>query len=260
MIRQALILAAGTGSRIRNGHADRPKPLHEVGGVPLLKRTILTLAEGGVERVVVVVGFMADAVRASLDGDLDYRRLGVRVDLVDNPEYERSNGVSVLAARPQLTGPFLLTMADHVFEPELPRLATAADMSRTDLWLCVDRRVADVYDIDDATKVRTSGDRIADIGKTIATYDCIDTGVFAVGPALFESLAEVRAQRGDCSLSDGVRRLAERGRAGVIDIGSAFWQDVDTLGARQRAESELVRLSAERAAARAPVAIQAVRP
>ena len=39
---QLVILAAGMGSRIRAGGVDVPKPLVDVGGLPLLKRAILT--------------------------------------------------------------------------------------------------------------------------------------------------------------------------------------------------------------------------
>jgi choline kinase len=130
-------------------------------------------------------------------------------------------------------------MSDHVYDAGLARLAASADLLAADLVLCVDRRLDEIYDMDDATKVRTEDGRIVDIGKTIAGYDCVDCGVFAVGPALYDALAAERQRRGDCSLSDGVLVLAGRGRARVVDIGNAFWQDVDTAGAAQRAEAIL---------------------
>ncbi len=40
-------------------------------------------------------------------------------------------------------------------------------------------------------------------------------------------------------MSDGVRLLTERGQARTLDIGAAFWQDVDTPGALLRAEGIL---------------------
>jgi choline kinase len=134
-----------------------------------------------------------------------------------------------------------------VYDVAVATAVARADMAAGDLWLCVDRRVAEVYDIDDATKVKTEDDRIVDIGKTIPEYDCIDCGVFAVNDALLDSLAAEEARRGDCSLSDGVKHLARSGRAKVADIGDAFWQDVDTPDAQQRAERELARLERERA-------------
>jgi choline kinase len=235
-----VVLAAGFGSRLREGGDDRPKPLQQVLGVSLLARTVLTLGEAGVGDVHVVVGFRAAEIQEAIGAELAAHPAAPRLHFIDNPEYERSNGVSVLCARGAVEPPFLLSMADHLYDAALPRVAVAADMTRADLWLCVDRRVTEVYDLDDATKVLARGDRIADIGKTIAEYDCIDTGVFAVGEALFDALEEARRQRGgDCSLSDGVRALAGRGRAGVLDVGDAFWQDVDTPEARARGEAVL---------------------
>lgn len=241
MIRQAVILAAGKGTRIRSGDDDAPKPLHMLAGLTLIKRTVLTLQRAGVERVYVVVGFMADRLRAALLDDPDYERAGVAIEIIDNRDYELGNGVSLLKAKGHVSGPFLLSMCDHIYDATLPKLAAASDMQAADLWLCVDRGVDDVYDIDDATKVRTSDDRIVDIGKALTDYDAIDCGVFAVSQPFLDCLEEELADRGDCSLSDGVRRLAAKQRARVIDIGSAFWQDVDTPEARAHGERALFR-------------------
>ncbi len=247
MIEHALILAAGFGSRLREGGVDRPKPLQEVAGQTMLVRTVTTLAAAGIRFVTVVVGFRADELEAAIEVDAGrWRALGVEVRAVRNPEYEKANGVSVLCAQGIIPGPFVLSMSDHVYDVAVARAAVMADMAAADLWLCVDRRVAEVYDIDDATKVRTDGDRIVDIGKALTVYDCIDCGVFAVSAALLTSLRAERERRGDCSLSDGVRHLSATGRARVLDIGDAFWQDVDTPAAQARAEQELARLAVER--------------
>jgi choline kinase len=213
--------------------------LTPVGGKPLLQRTIETLARGGTIDVFVVVGFSGELVRSVLLDNAEIRRCGVRLHFVENARYQLGNGVSVLAARSAVRGPFVLSMADHVYEASLVNRAREADMTAADLYLCVDRRIDDVYDIDDATKVRTEGPRIVDIGKQLKDYDCIDCGVFAVTPALFDALDAVYRQRGDCSLSDGVRALAQSGRARVIDIGTAFWQDVDTAKDLSRAEGKI---------------------
>lgn len=247
-IRDAVVLAAGLGTRLRAGEDPLPKPLREVGGRTLLTRTLLTLAAGGVTDAWIVIGYRGDEVRAATEADPHLRASGPRLHFLANPEYEKSNGVSVLTARPVVTGPFVLTMSDHVYEPSLVELVAGADMRDADLHLCVDRRLGEIYDMDDATKVRTEWPRIVEIGKTLADFDCVDCGVFAVGPALYDALARAYQERQDCSLSDGVRRLAEAGRARVVDIGAAFWQDVDTPGALSRAELELARRATARQA------------
>jgi choline kinase/phosphatidylglycerophosphate synthase len=240
-MREAVILAAGRGGRIREQEDDLPKPLHQVAGLPLIKRTILTLARAGIQKVHVIIGFMGEQIKRAVEADPAYARLGVAINFIDNPDYDKANGVSLLKAKPHVSGPFLLSMSDHVYEDSIARAAANADMTAADLWLCVDRRIAEVYDIDDATKVRTQDGRIVEIGKELADYDAIDCGVFAISPKLFDTLEEVLGAKGDTSLSDGVRALAAGGRARVVDIGEAFWQDVDTPGARERADRELIR-------------------
>jgi len=239
MIHTAVILAAGKGTRLRASEHDLPKPLHVVGGVTLIKRTILSLAEAGMTRVIVVTGFMADELRDAVVGDSAYS--GLAIDIAHNAEFAKANGISVIVGGQVAGGPFILSMADHVYEPAVPRLLAAQDFAAADLYLATDPRVDTVLDIDDATKVRTDDGRIIEIGKAIASYDRIDCGVFCVTSRLVDVLSELRAQRGDCSLTDGVKRLAALGRARVVDIGDRFWQDVDTPEDRTRAEQVLGR-------------------
>jgi 1L-myo-inositol 1-phosphate cytidylyltransferase len=239
MIRTAVILAAGKGTRIRASEDDLPKPLHVVGGVPLIQRVLLSLAEAGITRVVVVTGFMAEHVERAVTSDPVYAAAGLTIEVAHNPEFEKANGISVLVGGAVAGGPFVLSMADHIYEPALPRLVGSQDLDAADLYLATDPRVDTILDIDDATKVKTDAGRIVDIGKQIKVYDRIDCGVFAVTPRLLAVLAEARAEKGDCSLTDGVKRLATLGRARVADIGDRFWQDVDTPEDRAHAEKAL---------------------
>lgn len=237
MIRQALILAAGMGTRIREGASDVPKPLHTVLGISLLKRTITSLASAGITHFGIVIGYRGELIQSAVESDPFYTLRGLQIEFIDNRDYQKSNGVSVLKARDHFDGPFVLTMADHVFDDGVAESAAGADMTVADLHLCVDYRIEEIYDMDDATKVATLGGPFIDtISKELTKFDCVDCGVFAVSPALLDELDAVLQERGDCSLSDGVARLANKKRARVLDIGNCFWQDVDTQAARQRAE------------------------
>jgi hypothetical protein len=58
---------------------------------------------------------------------------------------------------------------------------------------------------------------------------------------LFAALEQKRLEQGgDCSLVDGVARLAQAGRAYAVDIGDAWWQDVDDYTALGIAEDKLM--------------------
>jgi 1L-myo-inositol 1-phosphate cytidylyltransferase len=100
----------------------------------------------------------------------------------------------------------------------------------------VDPNIDRIFDLDDATKVLRSGDRIVDIGKEIARYDALDTGMFLCGPALFDRL-ELASKKGNCSLSDGMRQLIAEKRLRALEIGEGQWQDLDTPEALAHAEA-----------------------
>jgi choline kinase len=87
-------------------------------------------------------------------------------------------------------------------------------------------------------KVRMNGTRVTDIGKTLTTYDALDTGLFVCTPSLFAALDAARLT-GDTTLSGGIRQLAAQRRMRGVDIGNTDWYDIDTLGDLQHAESLL---------------------
>ena len=235
-VNQCLILAAGNGSRLIKASGGSPKPLVQLHGKSLLEHVILGAREAGIDRFVIVVGYGAAAMRHWFAG----RRLdGVSVSVVENVEYHKDNGVSVLKARDQIREPFLLLMADHIFEPRTANALLAEPLMPDEVILAVDPKLDTIFDLDDATKVRRDGDHIVDIGKEIAEYDAFDTGMFLCSPALFDVLESV-LKEGNCSLSDGMRALGREGRLRAFDIEDAAWQDVDTPEALAYAESIFV--------------------
>jgi 1L-myo-inositol 1-phosphate cytidylyltransferase len=136
-------------------------------------------------------------------------------------------GVSALAAKEFLRNPFLLLMADHIFEPRTARALLRQPLGEDEVILGVDYNIERIFDLDDATKVRVQGSDIVDIGKDLADYGALDTGMFLCGPALFERLESAK-KNGNCSLSDGMRRLGQERKLKAFDIGGGHWQDVDT--------------------------------
>lgn len=222
-IKQCLILAAGNGRRIATVSGNDPKPLVPVRGTPLLEHALLSAQQAGIEKFFVVVGYRDDAIRRWFDSS----GFEVPVTWIENVHYERDNGVSVLQARDLLHGSFLLLMSDHLFEPQTAKRLLRQPVSDDEVLLAVDRKIHEVFDLEDATKVRLDGERIVDIGKRIARYDALDTGMFLCGPAIFEKLESVKLN-GNCSLSDGMRKLARERKFRAFDIGAARWQDIDT--------------------------------
>jgi len=232
-VERAVILAAGTGSRLV-AQETFPKPLKPVAGVPLLVRVLRTLQGEGIREAVIIIGYRGDQIKKAL---LAEPTLGLKLHFVVNERFDRKNGVSLLAARKYIDQECILSMADHLYSPEVVRRLTSFEMPEGACALGVDYDIERCFDLDDATKVRLRGGKIADIGKDISDYNCIDTGVFRIGPALIRELERLEKHTGDCSLSDGVRVLSERGAFLGCDVGDSRWIDVDTPAAFLRAEA-----------------------
>ena len=218
-----LIIAAGHGSRLRG--ISPSKPLTPVTGMPLIERVIRAAAAGGATRFVVVTGHEAARLEQFLAG------LPFAIEPVRVADWDLPNGHSVLAGAERLSGDYLLTMADHLFDPAIVRALIAAPPAA--LTLAVDRDLANPrLDMDDATKVETGEDgAILRIGKALERFDAIDTGLFRATPALAGAMGG--------SLSEGVQRLADRGQAATLDVTGLFWLDVDDAAALAKAEAAL---------------------
>ena len=233
---QAVILAAGEGQRLRpEGHL---KPLTPVSGVTLLERVILACGGAGVRECIVVLGYGKESIGERLDEFAN--RAGIAVRGVENPHWEEGNGTSALAAQPYVRGSFLLTMCDHVFDPAiLERLASSGGgKEHAQCLLAVDYRIDKVFRLDDATKVQLTNNTITAIGKSLQSYTAVDVGLFFCRPQVFDVLQQARAA-GEGSLSAGWRRLIPKRQFQALDIGEAFWVDVDTPDSLQHAERVL---------------------
>jgi choline kinase len=236
----ALIIAAGYGNRL--SEISDSKPLALIGGVPLLELGVRQARAAGVERVVVVTGHQAIDVEKFLP--TLSARVGIPVVSERVLHWSTPNGYSVMAGAARIAklggGDYLLMMADHLFEDGiLARLARQGTKSRG-VTLAIDRRVDNpLIDPADATWVKTDADgRIEAIGKAIPEYDAVDCGAFLATPELAPAIAAAIDAGAAGSLSDGMQRLADAGRAATMDIGDAWWIDVDDPRAHAIAEAE----------------------
>ena len=235
-ITEAVILMAGSGSRLRGDDKTFLKPLVPILGRPLISYTVDALVRAGIKKINAVVGFEGERLSAAV---MQLIPSGIEFCAIKNPEWEKLNGISLLAARDRVAAPFLLTMTDHLFDDAIiDLLLNSAD--RGFLNVAVDRKIDSIFDLDDAMKLQTRGDRVVAIGKNLRAYDAIDTGLFVCPLEIFKYFGRAK-QHDDCSLADGVRLMAEEKKVRAVDIGGAWWQDVDTPEMLQRAEKVMLK-------------------
>jgi choline kinase len=222
-ISEAVILMAGAGSRLRGSDETFLKPFVSVRGRPLICYTMDALVHAGIKKVNFVVGYESGRMIAKVKQLIPS---GLEPCFIENPEWQKQNGISLLAVANHMTSPFLLTMSDHLFDESIVDLLI--DSSDPGLLnIAVDRKLDSIFDLDDAMKVQARGNQIVAIGKHLRDYDAIDTGLFVCSVEVFDYLERAK-RNGDCSLADGVRLMAEGNQVRGIDIGDSWWQDIDT--------------------------------
>ncbi len=215
------------------------KPLLPLLGVPLIERVIRTGMEAGADSFLVVTGYEATALSSFLQRLSE--NLAVPIDTVHNPDWKGDNGLSVLRARERLTEPFILTMADHLFDSVTAHDLAASPLGEGEVALAVDRRLDNpLVNPDDVTHVKLDGNRITAIGKGLDDWNGYDTGLFHCTPAIFDALRGSADEQKDQTLSGGMRWLAVRGRARAFDTNGRFWIDVDDPAAFRQAEKALL--------------------
>ena len=115
---QAVILAAGRGRRLAPVSNGTPKCLVRVGGESLIERQLNILEQLGIDRIVVVVGYQHEKIRAVV---------GDRCDFILNKRFDKTNSLySLWLARHWVTGSLALMNCDVLAHRDIYQRVMAA--------------------------------------------------------------------------------------------------------------------------------------
>ena len=142
---QALILAAGTGSRLKQYTEKIPKCMVPVNGVPMIERAVDSLVEAGIKHLCIGLGYKADVLKDFVRTTLDVngRLRGMSIEFVENPVYDRTNNIYSLYLAREIfkRDDTILLESDLVFDKRLIADIIACDapnlavVSRREDWM-----------------------------------------------------------------------------------------------------------------------------
>lgn len=116
LVTTALLLAAGTGSRLFPLTQNAPKCLTLVNGISILERLITSLKQNGFKRLVVITGHLQNCIRDYLGTQFH----GITIEYVFRPLYNETNNIySLWMAREIINEPFMLLESDVIFDNSL---------------------------------------------------------------------------------------------------------------------------------------------
>ncbi len=227
-----MLLAAGLGTRMRPLTWERPKPLVEVAGKPLIDHALEHLRRAGVEQAVVNVHYKAEMLEEHLSTVKD-----PKIIISDEREELLETGGGLVKALPNLgTAPFFMVNTDSLWtegaQPSLERLRQGWDDERMDMLLLLCSTVS-------AYGYSGLGDFNCDPSGTISRRmeseiaPFVFSGVYLVHPRIFKD-----APKGKFSMNLLFDRAIETGRLkGLRHDG--LWMDVGTPDAIKTAEEAL---------------------
>lgn len=220
---QAILLAAGMGTRLLRLTEELPKTLLELHGKKILDCILGSLEVDGIDEIVVVGGFRFGILQEHLSS---YNRKPIR--LVENTNYKHGSILTIEKALPHIRGGFILLNADHIHPQEMisDLIADVKDMT----CACdFDRQLTD-----DDMKVKLLEGRVARMDKKLTDYDCGYIGMTAC-PAnkldLYRDyVTKTKDREGiEANVEKVVHLLALEGHNPLIHDCSGFgWVEVDT--------------------------------
>ncbi len=160
---KAIIVAAGTGSRLNPLNNGRPKCLLEIGGQTILERALEALRENGIDDIVVVRGYHGHLINYP---DVIY---------CHNPHFEKNNILSSLFyAEDEINDDFIFSYSDIIYSKEIVEKLIHSD---ADIALIVDVNWAQLYKgrdqhpVSEAELVRVENGRVTKIGKEVVSLE-----------------------------------------------------------------------------------------
>ena len=228
----AMVLAAGLGLRMRPLTDTMPKPLVSVAGKALIDHVLDRLAAAGVERAVVNIHYLAEAMQQHLA-----MRARPRIVLSDERGLLLGTGGGVARALPELgPAPFFHINSDTIWidgvRPNLDRLAENFDVSAMDALLLLAPTAGSIGYSGRGDFVMAPGGALRKRGeRDVAPF--VYAGAAILSPALFND-----APAGDFPLTALFDRAAETGRLHGLRL-EGLWMHVGTPDAVAQAEAAI---------------------
>ena len=233
---QAVVLAAGEGTRLRPLTEDKPKVLVEVDGKPIIEDVFDNLLDIGVTELIVVVGYMQEKIIERY-GDT-YR--GVPIKYAHQRE-QLGLAHAILKAEPHVEDDFVLMLGDNIFRGNLGDVINRQGEERADAAFLVEEvpwEEASRYGVCDTNAYGEITDVIEKPDDPPSNL--VMTGFYTFTPAIFHACHLVQPSgRGEYEISDAVDLLIQSGRT-IDAIGLEGWRiDVGYPEDRDEAEERL---------------------
>ena len=210
-MRQAVILVAGKGTRMRPLTSKLPKPLLQIGGQRILEHTIDQL-QGIVDEVILVVGYRGKLIQKSFRDN--YK--GIKITYAWQKE-QLGTGDAAKKALPYLKGSFLLLYGDDMYY----RRDILEVIKHCPSLLLGQTKNASQFGV-----VQTKGKWVTDIVEKPKNprSSFVNTGMYFLNPSVFRYKLK-KSKRGEYEFTDYIKHLLKKGKRVAFHVTDR-WQPI----------------------------------
>lgn len=232
----AVVLAAGEGTRLRPLTEDKPKGMVEVNEKPLITHCFDQVIELGAERLIVVVGYMKEQIIDHYGDEYE----GVPITYTHQRE-QKGLAHALLTVEDYIDDDFMLILGDNIFQANLQDVVRRQREDRADAAFLVEEvpwEEASRYGVCDTNQYGEITDVVEK--PEDPPSNLVMTGFYTFTPAIFHACHLVQpSNRDEYEISDAVDLLIQSGRT-IDAIGLDGWRiDVGYPEDRDEAERRL---------------------
>ena len=217
---KALVLAAGIGNRLKPLTLEKPKHLLEVGGKPILQRTIEGLSKAGVKDIFIVVNYKKEMIKQYF-GDGSKFNVNIHYLTQDNPK--GGTGDAVNTAKGKINESFIVLNGDILFDHNI--LKEMIDNYKDDgLLVCKQVPNPQDYGI-----IEMDGDQVIKIVEKPEnpSTNLANLGMYIMPEEIFDAISiTTLSKRGEIEITDSIQILIDRGKKFTFLKTDSFWMDI----------------------------------
>lgn len=224
---QAIILAAGKGTRLKNLTKNIPKALIKVNEKTLLEYCLDFLNKNQIKKIVIVTGYKTNLIEEYINKSSKYKK---EIIIAKNPNYELGNIISLKTAIPYIDDSFLIMNVDHIYYnakifekivKKIDGITAICDFDR-------------ILEKDDMKVLLDENLKIIKINKSLSNYNGGYTGITICHKDYLELYFKTvnnisNDYKGMINVEEVIQTLQKKGiKINICDISNLGWLEIDT--------------------------------
>ena len=221
----AVIMAGGEGTRLRPLTLDLPKPMIEIGGIPLIERQVRKLASAGVQRVYISVNYLSEIIEKHFR---DGSKYGIEIRyLREQGKLGTAGSLGLLPEKP--SSPIIVMNGDILTTSDFNSLYSFHCSNRADITAAaIDYRVDIPYGV-----FKAKGVFVEKLQEKPSQQFLCNAGIYALSPCVLEIVRSPKY----IDMTDIIETCLNNGGPIAVFPIHEYWSDIGTPADLEKAQS-----------------------